>query len=132
MASERDNMISAIKKIVVPELRKRGFKGSIPNFRRISQKNIDLMTFQFDRYSGGFVIEVGLCSPEGFPHYWGEKVPANSVTAHDLHPDNRLRLKDSNGQWFRYDVENGSGDIYGKVAIDVLRHLYEAEDYREN
>jgi hypothetical protein len=132
MSSERDNMISELKKIVVPGLRERGFKGSFPHFRRISEKKIDLITFQFDRYGGGFVIEAGVCSPEGFTHSWGEKVPPNKVTAHDLHPDNRLRLKDNDGQWFRYDVENESEDIYENVANEVLKHLQEAEEYWKN
>jgi hypothetical protein len=131
MSSARDNMISELKKIVVPEIRKRGFKGSFPHFRRISEDKIDLMTFQFDRYGGGFVIEVGVCSPEGFTHSWGE-IPPNKVTAHDLNPNNRLRLKEKDGQWFRYDVENESDDIYENVANEVLKHLYEAEAYWEN
>lgn len=38
MLTGRDNMISVLKMIVVPELRKRGFKGSFPHFRRISEK----------------------------------------------------------------------------------------------
>jgi hypothetical protein len=132
MTSGRDNMISVLKKIVVPKLRERGFKGSFPHFRRISEKKIDLITFQFDRYGGGFVIEVGVGSPEGFTHSWGEKVLPNKVTAHDLHPDNRLRLKGNDGQWFRYDVENISGDIYENVANEVLKHIHEAEEYWKN
>lgn len=132
MSVGRDNMISTLKGTVVPELRQRGFKGSFPHFRRIKEKKIDLMTFQFDRYGGGFVIEIGVCSLEGVTHSWGEKVPPNKVTAHDLHIGNRLRLKDSDGQWFRYDVENESEDIYKIVANEVLQHLNEAEKYWEN
>lgn len=132
MSSERDDMIFELKKIVVPELRKRGFKGSFPHFRRNSEVKIDLMSFQFDRYGGGFVIEVGVCSPEGFTHSGGEKVPHNKVTVHDLNPDNRLRLKENDGQWFRYDVENKSEDICEKVANEVLKELYEADEYWKN
>lgn len=125
MSSERDKMISALKKVVVPELRNKQFKGSFPHFRRISENKIDLITFQFDRYGGGFVIEIGVCSPEGLTHSWGEKVPPNKVTAHDI--NNRLRLKENDGQWFRYDVE--FENIYEDVANEVLNHLYEAEEY---
>ncbi|WP_144512273.1 DUF4304 domain-containing protein [Bacillus sp. FJAT-22090] len=88
---------------------------------------MDLITFQFDRYGGGFVIEVAVCSPDGFTHYWGEKVPLNKATAHDLHPENRLRLND--GEWFRYDIENDDGNIYENVANKVLMHLFMAEEY---
>ncbi|WP_052345860.1 DUF4304 domain-containing protein [Paucisalibacillus sp. EB02] len=130
MSYERDKMISELKKIVVSELRDRGFRGSFPHFRRICKDKIDLITFQFDRYGGGFVIEIGVCSPEGFIHSWGEKVPPNKVTAHDL--SNRFRLKDNDGQWFRYDVEGESENIYEDIAKEVLSHLYEAEEYWEN
>lgn len=120
-------MISELKKIVIPELRKRGFRGSFPHFRRIGTVKIDLMTFQFDRYGGGFVIEVGTCSSNGMTHSWGEYVPPNKVTAHDL--DTRMRLKESDGQWFRYDTEGAAEDIYEQIAKEVLEHFSEAEDY---
>jgi hypothetical protein len=128
MASERDNMITALKGIVIPKLREKGFKGSFPHFRRISEEKIDLITFQFDRYGGGFLIEVVVCSPEGFTHSWGEKVPSNKVTAQDLHPDDRLRLSDEGVQWFRYDIENAPESIYENVANKVLNHLHQAEE----
>lgn len=130
MSSERDKMISALKNIVVPELRAKGFKGSFPHFRRISEDKIDLMTFQFDRYGGGFVVEAAVCSPEGVTFSWGEKVPPNKVTAHDV--NDRLRLNEKNGQWFRYDVEKESENIYEEVAKEVLKHLIEAEEYWES
>ncbi|WP_096271169.1 DUF4304 domain-containing protein [Paucisalibacillus globulus] len=124
-SSERDNMIIELKNMVVPELRNKRFKGSFPHFRRISEDKIDLITFQFDRYGGGFVVEVGVCPPEGFTQSWGEKVPPYKVTVHDI--DDRLRLKQNDGQWFRYDVD--VENIYEHVAKDVLNHLYEAEEY---
>ncbi|WP_053363332.1 DUF4304 domain-containing protein [Bacillus sp. FJAT-27251] len=62
MAAERDKMISELKKIVVPELRMSGFKGSFPHFRRIKKDKIDLMTYPIDdgqwfRYDGENVSE---------------------------------------------------------------------------
>ncbi|WP_055740008.1 hypothetical protein [Heyndrickxia shackletonii] len=59
----------------------------------------------------------------------GEKVLPNKVTAHDLIPDSRLRLKGNNGEWFRYDVNNVFGDIYEKVANKALTQLSKAEEY---
>jgi hypothetical protein len=47
------------------------------------------------------------------------------VTVNDI--DDRLRLKQNDGQWFRYDVD--AENIYENVAKDVLNHLYEAEEY---
>ncbi|MCQ6564107.1 DUF4304 domain-containing protein [Paenibacillus mendelii] len=128
MSAERDKMISSLKNIVIPSLRDRGFKGTFPHFRRITEKKIDLLTFQFDKYGGGFIIEVAVCSPEGHTHHWGEKVPPNKVTAYELNPDNRLRIGDKD-DWFRYDKRNFFGNIYDKLASKVLKSLSEADDY---
>ncbi|MGY8643866.1 MAG: DUF4304 domain-containing protein [Verrucomicrobiales bacterium] len=40
----------ALKSIVVPDLRTRGFKGSYPNFFRERDGHIDLLGFQFNKY----------------------------------------------------------------------------------
>jgi Domain of unknown function (DUF4304) len=67
-----DDMISSLKKLFVPALRERGFKGSLPHFRRIGKNQIDLLTVQFDRHGGGFVIEISKCPPEGLTTHRGE------------------------------------------------------------
>src|SRR4051794_5602597 len=77
MSHSRDAMIDALKGVVVPALRSRGFSGSFPHLRRPAAERIDLLTFQFDRNGGGFVIEVARCPLEGVPPPWGEKVPPN-------------------------------------------------------
>ncbi|MEH7336785.1 DUF4304 domain-containing protein [Neobacillus drentensis] len=125
MAVERDSMVSSLKKIVIPFLRENGFKGSIPHFRRIKENKIDLLTFQFDRYGGGFVIEVAVCPPDGVTTHWGKKVPPHKVTAHDL--NNRPRL--NGGEWFRYDAPDADEDIFDAVANELLDCIPEAEKY---
>jgi hypothetical protein len=76
---------------------------------------------------GGFIIEIAVCSRNGHTHKWGEIVPPSKVTAHDLHPDNRLRIGDKD-EWFRYDRRIIFGDIYNKVAKKVLKNLSVADD----
>jgi hypothetical protein len=121
-------MISSLKTIVISSLRERGFKGTFPHFRRLTDKKIDILTFQFDKYGGGFIIEVAVCSPEGHTHHWGEKVPPNKVTAYDLPLNNRRRIGDKD-DWFRYDKLNFFGNVYDKVANKVLKSLSEADEY---
>jgi hypothetical protein len=128
VSAEREKMINSLKNIVIPSLREHGFKGTFPHFRRINEKKIDLLTFQFDKYGGGFIIEAAVCSPEGYTHHWGEKVTPNKVTSYDIHPDNRLRIGDKD-DWFRYDKRSFFGNIYDKVANKVLKSLSEADDY---
>jgi hypothetical protein len=133
MSEDRKKMNKALKGIVVPQLRERGFKGSLPHFRRASRAKIDLLTFQFDRYGGGFVIEISKCPPDGLITSWGEHIPVNKVCAWDMHPDDRYRLKPGPGgsteDWFRFDEQTKikSSDIYEQVARSVLPYLDSAE-----
>ena len=105
--NSREEMDAALKKVVVPALREHGFTGSFPHFRRIKEE-VDLLTFQFDRRGGGFVIETAKGKKEGFTTHFGKHIPAAKLTAWDLHPDQRKRLKpggdSSTDSWFRYDA----------------------------
>jgi len=123
-SSERKKMDNALKNIVIPYLREQGFKGSLPHFRRMNETNIDLVTFQFNRWGGSFVVELTTCSLEGVTTYWGEHIPPNKITAHDI--DERYRLgaksKDEDGIWFEF--ENAKSEIdFENVASNVLNLL---------
>ena len=119
-------MIVSLKHVIVPALRAAGFSGSFPHLRRKGDHQIDLFTFQFDRNGGGFVIEIAQCSPDGFVTSWGKQIPPNRVSAWDLHPDQRMRLRPSAGSgsdsWFRFDSFNTES-----VARSVLPFLEQAE-----
>jgi len=122
--NERKMMDNALKKVLIPIIRKQEFKGSLPHFRRKNEKNIDLITFQFNRWGGSFVVEVATCPIEGVTMYWGEHIPSNKVTAHHL--NNRFRLgakpKDEDGVWF--DFENAkTEEEFEKIASSVLALL---------
>src|SRR5262249_51223402 len=89
--------------------------------RRQRQGAVDLMTFQFDRHGGGFVIEIGRCRPEGYRR-GTELVPAERMTPSHLRWDMRVRVgaKPGGGFWFRYDRP---GDTFEGTAALVLAHL---------
>lgn len=111
MTTSREAMQAALKSIVVPRLRTIAFKGSFPHFRRVVGDHIDLLTFQFDRNGGGFVIEISFCPTDGIATPWGEAIAPQRVTAWDVHPDKRYRIQPSKGagtdSWFRF--EDGGG-----------------------
>ena len=115
-------MIAALRGMVIPVLRELEFSGSFPHFRRIRESQIDLLTFQFNRHGGSFVVEIAVCDTEGFTTAWGEKLPPNKVSAHDLHPKNRLRLGSraagKSDFWFSY--EPFQPEIYEAVAAKLL------------
>lgn len=138
-SSNRDEMIKNLNEIVVPVLRQLNFKGSFPHFRRQTTDRINLLTFQFDRSGGGFVIEIANCKPEGLTTSWGLEIKPNKVTAHDMNKRKRIQsnMKTESSlteDWFRYDKKYlfGFGDIYKKVCKDVLSKLDIAEDYWKN
>lgn len=124
----REEMEAELKGAVVPALRLSGFKGSLPHFRRPGPNAIDLLTFQFDRSGGGFVIEISRCSLDGFTTHWGKHIPASKVSAWDLHPDQRHRIQPRHGgdtdAWFRFDTGQ-----FKQVAQQVLDALPRAESW---
>ena len=53
-------MVNALKIKIVPELRSQGFTDSYPHFRRFTDEKIDLLTIQFNKWGGSFLVEVSL------------------------------------------------------------------------
>ncbi len=126
MKDDRSAMNDELKGLVVPMLRSLGFKGSLPHFRRANAGLLEVLTFQFDRYGGGFVVEVAQCNPEGFLTTWGKEISANKVTAWDLPSSWRYRIQSQSGSgtesWFRF--ENGKAH---EAACAVANKLKEIE-----
>lgn len=129
-------MIKSLKKLFIPELRKKGFTGTFPHFRRITAGRTSLLTIQFDRNGGGFVIELANSDEPKFQTYWGKDIPLTKLTAHDL--DNRKRIypnseeeQRGNEDWFRYDQKPliSFGNRYDKLAEKVTEKIPVMESY---
>lgn len=134
MSDSRKKMKTALEEIVIRELRRAGFKGSFPHFRRPSAEAVDLLSFQFDRHGGGFVIEISKSPPGGLLLDRGERIPPDQVRALDCHPSDRLRLQPdfasaSPADWFRYDRRRLFRDVHKEVAQSVLPFLESAEKW---
>ena len=129
MAVTRQQMLAGLRDCLVPALRLRGFQGSLPHFRRIGTSRIDLLTVQFDKWGGGFIIEIAKCDLSGVTLHWGEHVGPKKVTAHDVnvrHLLGSLNLAPGqDGHWFRYD----EGESVSAVARSTLSYLDEAEEW---
>ena len=130
MSEAQDQMKKALKDVVVPRLRDHDFTGSFPHFRRCRPNRIDLITFQFDRHGGGFVIEIGQCPAEGFTTHWGKQIAPEKVTAWDVSSKQRSRVQPHIGSgtdgWFRYDGV-AAQDVFRQTAEAVLPFLEQAE-----
>jgi uncharacterized protein DUF4304 len=107
MSSSRADMERELKTSVVPWLRGKGFTGSFPHLRRAGKSTIDLLTFQFDRHGGAYVIEIAQCPCEGIITHWGTIISARDARAWDVHPSRRKRIcaESTSGTegWFRFD-----------------------------
>jgi hypothetical protein len=129
MYEARKKMNKALTATVIPKLREIGFKGSFPHFRRVTQIEVHLITFQFDRNGGGFVIEIAKSPNQPFKTSWGAIIEPNKLTAHDLNKRTRIHpkglLKNSaTDDWFRYDkLQSLFGNKYSKVAKQVLKQI---------
>ena len=126
MSSPHELMVAELQSTVVSKLRAQGFKGSYPHFRRFVGNRVDLLTFQHDKWGRGFVLEIARATADGVTRHWGEVISANKITAHDLHPSERKRIKPREGpgtdSWFRYDQGQ-----FRACAAQVLELLPRAE-----
>ena len=126
MKELRQAMNAELKASLLPTLRDHLFQGSLPHFRRTRSNGIDLLTIQFDKHGGGFVIEIARCPAEGITTYWGKHIPPSKVTAWDIHPKERQRVQPRKGSgredWFRFD----QGDVKA-AALNVRDYLPMAE-----
>ena len=89
MSDERTRMIETLNEHVVPVLRERGFKGSFPHFRRPTERGIHLLTFQFDKWGGGFAVEVAACPPDGITDALGRAYSAHQGESRGCHTTDR-------------------------------------------
>jgi len=127
---KRQKIDQAIKDITIPFLRDKGFKGSLPHFRRQQSDGINLLTFQHSLYDSKFVVEIANCPAEGITTHWGKEIPKNKVTAHDM--GERLRLgseKHNTDYWFDYGKKSIFGDVNKKLAKEIIELWGEAESW---
>ena len=114
----RAEMDEAIKRLVVPELRAMGFKGSMPHLRRPADGHYDLLTFQFSKWGGAFCVEAARCSSSGVNSPLG-CIPADKAKAWDMPVRQRvgadLRFGD---HWFKF--ENADPNAIARQALAEL------------
>ena len=105
MTDERKEMERALKEVVIPELRRRGFKGSMPHFRRVRPDRVNFLTFQFYSAGGSFVVVIASCGPNGVEDQFFSHIPIEKLTAHDCHGPRRLGSRPEehkSDHWFHY------------------------------
>jgi hypothetical protein len=127
MDDPRSEMNKAIKAVVVPAIRASGFKGSFPHFYRETAGHIDLMSFQFHRSGGSFVVDLSFATPERDNVYIDKDDPPNKLRV--CQTSRRLRLgagSEGKDHWFSFE-ESGfffrRQPKFNRVAERVARLL---------
>ena len=112
-------MVAAIKRVIIPDLRSRGFRGSLPHFRRQDTTHVDLLSIQFSRWGGEFVVEVARAPSEGVTLGSGKFIPPSQLNAHHVLRRLRLGAADMNSDhWFKFDDATTTSD-FDRVASEV-------------
>nr|WP_314545581.1 DUF4304 domain-containing protein [uncultured Massilia sp.] len=110
MTDARQAMNVSLKHIVVPVLRRLGFKGAFPHFYRESGGHVDLLTFQFRLGGGSFVVELSYAEPDRKNVHYDKDAQVGKLRA--AQTTHRLRL-DTGGpgsdRWFSFAPNGLSG-----------------------
>jgi hypothetical protein len=104
MVDARQQMNAALKEVVVPSLRKLGFKGTFPHFYRELNQHVDLLSFQFRLVGGSFVTELSYAEPGRENVYIDKEAPASKLRSSQT--SKRLRLGASgpgSDNWFSFE-----------------------------
>jgi hypothetical protein len=104
-ADAHSQMRAALQQELVPDLRRRGFSGSFPNFRRITETNIALLSVQFDKHGGSFTLELGRAQAADYAPFPGKLIPPTHLSARELDLAQRARVHpdpDNTLNWFSY------------------------------
>jgi hypothetical protein len=68
---------------------------------------MDLLSFQFDRYGGGFCVEIARCPPGGVVTSEDQIILPAKLKVWDLNPSRRRRIvvceTGGKADWFRFD-----------------------------
>ncbi len=86
-------MRKALRKVLLPELRLNGFIGTTSDFQRRSAEHLDLLSIQYWKYGGQFILEFARGNRGALHTSWGEIVPEEKISVAHMNPLQRARLQ---------------------------------------
>jgi hypothetical protein len=106
----KDSMNKALKEITVPFLRKNGFKGSFPKFKKLNNDIEYSIIFMYSHFGAEFSVELGL---------------TNQITKR-----NRLtRINDNKNEWFNYANHTVENNLCTSIANEIIENWDTAEKW---
>ena len=130
-------MRKALKKVLLPELSRIGFIGASSNFQRRSAENLDLLSIQYWKYGGQFILEFARRKRGTLNTSWGEVQEQNIGVAH-MSPLLRARLQQtleaSEGLFRGFKFSGFGEDLANYIALanEVASLLPQVNAWLEN
>lgn len=104
-------MRAALKRVVVPELRARGFSGELPHLRRLAPDATHTFSMQVSKWGGEFIVELGRAPAGPYVTATGEAIAPEALQAFHMRDDDRARLRAVPNVlrevWFSYKLTLG-------------------------
>lgn len=94
MSREGDLMRKALKRHVFPGLAALGFTGGPTHFRRLRSDTHDMLSVQYWKYGGSFILEFGRRERGPLHTTWGEVVAEDRLDVAYLAVQSRARLQE--------------------------------------
>jgi hypothetical protein len=104
----REKMNKALKEITIPFIRNQGFKGTFPNFKKVTEIEVISLKFQFSQFSSQFVVELNSSIKGKIKHRLGSH-------------------KNQKDYWYDFNVVENSEDIYKLRAEEIKINWNEFE-----
>jgi len=131
MALEDTLVRKSLKKFLLPALKDMGYNGKGWEFQRQSS-SLDLLSVQFWKYGGQFILEAAR-QPRGDLHTsWGEVVPESQLTVAHAPTLKRARLGPVEGagdSWFVYSAFGDDQSRFDALARRVTELLPQLEHW---
>lgn len=100
------SMRIALKRLVLPALRVRGFEGELPDLRRVVAEGTHFFSVQTNKYGGSFTVNLGRIPPGHFTTRSGERISPELLTIFHAQRNDAARLRavpDVDTEvWFQY------------------------------
>jgi hypothetical protein len=124
---KRQHMKRALRSVMTPMLRRAGFTGTCPRYRRLTPERYDLLMFEFNRFDDFFTIQIGQCAPDDWCNKPGT-FPREKWTDTDL----AHRLKKIDPEYLRFEQRARIQPGPGVEPNDVFQYggAKTSDDYR--
>ena len=126
LADKKRIITRELKVAIVPALKARGYTGSFPHFRKMNGDQFDFLSFQFHKFGGSFVVEIGSASREDLPGFVRSR-PFEKLN-YSYTPDNkRKRITPESSQkdyWYGYsdfNHQNQYTELANFVKVLLIR-----------